>query len=82
MLLGLGLALLWLGLVVVRPEAALLLYTVFAVNLNSIDLPLPFGGVRVSPDIVLISLLIVGMLLRLRGASSAVWLPCPSQRPT
>ena len=28
-LLGLGLALLWLGLVVVKPDAALLLYTVF-----------------------------------------------------
>jgi O-antigen ligase len=36
-----------------------------AVNLNSTNLPLPLGGVRVSPDIVLMSLLIVGVLLRL-----------------
>ncbi len=63
-LLGMGLALLWLGLVVAKPEAALLLYTVLAVNLNSSSLPLPLGGVRVSPDIVLVSLLIVGVLLR------------------
>jgi O-antigen ligase len=62
---GMGLALLWLGLVVVKPEVALLLYTLLAVNLNSMDLPLPLGGVRVSPDIVLVSLLIVGVLLRL-----------------
>jgi O-antigen ligase len=64
-LLGMGLALLWLGLVVVKPEAALLFYTLLAVNLNSVNLPLPLGGVRVSPDIVLVSLLIVGVLLRL-----------------
>ena len=63
-LVGGGLALLWLGLVVAKPEAALLMYTLLAVNLNSVDLPLPLGGVRVSPDIVLISLLIVGVLLR------------------
>jgi O-antigen ligase len=62
---GMGLALVWLGLVVVKPEIALLVYTLLAVNLNSIDLPLPLGGVRVSPDIVLVSLLIVGVLLRL-----------------
>ena len=62
---GMGLALLWLGLVVAKPEVALLLYTLLAVNLNSINLPLPLGGVRVSPDIVLVSLLIVGVLLRL-----------------
>ena len=65
LLLGLGLAVLWIGLVAVRPEAALLLYTVFAVNLNSIDLPVPIGGLRLSPDIVLTILLIVGTLLRL-----------------
>jgi len=63
-LVGGGLAMLWLGLVVAKPEAALLLYTLLAVNLNSANLPLPLGGVRVSPDIVLISLLIVGVLLR------------------
>ncbi|MFZ2362465.1 MAG: O-antigen ligase family protein [Anaerolineae bacterium] len=63
-LVGGGVALLWLGLVVAKPEAALLMYTLLAVNLNSVDLPLPLGGVRVSPDIVLISLLIVGVLLR------------------
>ena len=65
LLLGLGLAVLWIGLVAVRPEAALLLYAVFAVNLNSVDLPLSIGGLRLSPDIVLTTLLIVGTLLRL-----------------
>lgn len=65
LLLGLGLAVLWIGLVAVRPEAALLLYAVFAVNLNSVDLPLSIGGLRLSPDIVLTMLLIVGTLLRL-----------------
>ncbi len=64
-LVGVGLGLLWLGLVTLRPEAALLVYTVLAINLNSANLPLPLGGVRVSPDIVLMSLLIVGTLLRL-----------------
>lgn len=64
-ILGAGLALLWLGLVVLKPEVALLLYTLLAVNLNSFDLPVPLGGIRVSPDIVLMSLLIVGTLLRL-----------------
>jgi O-antigen ligase len=64
-LVGMGLALLWLGLVVAKPEVALLLYTLLAVNLNSVNLPLPVGGMRVSPDIVLVSLLIVGVLLRL-----------------
>ncbi len=64
-LVGMGLALLWLGLVVAKPEVALLFYTLLAVNLNSTNLPLPLGGVRVSPDIVLMSLLIVGVLLRL-----------------
>jgi O-antigen ligase len=63
--LGMGLALLWLGLVVIKPEVALLFYTLFAVNLNSVNLPLPLGGVRVSPDIVLVSLLIAGVMLRL-----------------
>ncbi len=62
--LGMGLALLWLTLIIVKPEAALLIYTLLAINLNSIELPLPLGGLRVSPDIVLVSLLIVGMLLR------------------
>ncbi len=64
-LVGMGLALLWLGLVAMKPEAALLIYTLLAVNLNSTDLPLPLGGLRVSPDIVLVSLLIVGVFLRL-----------------
>ncbi len=64
-LVGVGLALLWLALIIVKPEAALLIYTLLAVNLNSFDLPLPLGGARVSPDIVLVSLLIVGMLLRM-----------------
>lgn len=64
-ILGAGLALLWLGLVVLKPEAALLLYTLLAVNLNSFDLPVPLGGTRVSPDIILMSLLIVGTMLRL-----------------
>ncbi len=61
---GMGLALTWLGLVVLKPEAALLIYTLLAVNLNSTDLPLPLGGLRVSPDIILVSLLIVGVFLR------------------
>ncbi|MEZ4766854.1 MAG: hypothetical protein R2844_00295 [Caldilineales bacterium] len=51
------------AVVVVRPEWALVIYTILAVNLNSIDLPVP-GGVRVSPDILLTSLLIVGVALR------------------
>lgn len=63
-LLGVGLALLWLGLVVARPEIALLFYTLVAVNLNSASLPLTVAGARVSPDIVLASLLIVGVLVR------------------
>ena len=63
-LVGLGLGVVWLGLVVLKPEAALLLYTVLAVNLNSANLPLPLGGMRVSPDIALVSLLIVGVALR------------------
>jgi putative inorganic carbon (hco3(-)) transporter len=63
-LVAMGLALLWLCLVVLKPEAALLVYTLLAVNLNSINLPLPLGGVRVSPDIALVSILIVGVLLR------------------
>lgn len=65
LLVGGGLAVAWLLLILVRPEAALLFYALFAVNLNSIDLPLPLGGVRVSPDILLVSLLIGGALLRL-----------------
>ncbi len=64
-LVGIGLALLWLALVLVKPEAALLIYTLLAVNLNSFDLPLPVGGTRVSPDIVLVSLLMLGMILRM-----------------
>lgn len=65
LVLGMAMALLWLAIVVLKPEAALLIYTLLAVNLNSIDLPLPLGGVRVSPDIMLVSLLIVGVFLRL-----------------
>ncbi|HNS03953.1 MAG TPA: O-antigen ligase family protein [Anaerolineae bacterium] len=64
-LVGIGLALLWLALILVKPEAALLIYTLLAVNLNSFDLPLPVGGTRVSPDIVLVSLLMLGMILRM-----------------
>ena len=62
-MLGAGVAVGWVALVVARPEWALVIYTVLAVNLNSIDLPAP-GGVRVSPDILLTSLLIVGVALR------------------
>lgn len=65
LLVGGGLGLLWVGLVVIKPEQALLLYTVLAINLNSAELPLPGGGLRLSPDILLTSLLIVGVLLRL-----------------
>ena len=72
-LVGVGLALLWLALIIVKPEAALLIYTLLAVNLNSFDLPLPLGGARVSPDIVLVSLLIVGMLLRMLTSSRPIW---------
>lgn len=75
-LMGMAAALLWLALVLVRPETALLLYTLLAVNLNSFDLPLPLGGLRVSPDILLMSLLIIGVLLRLAmRRSSLVSLP-------
>ena len=63
MLLGMGLAVGWVAMVVARPEWALIIYTIAAVNLNSIDLPVP-GGVRLSPDIVLTVLLIGGVLLR------------------
>ena len=45
-MLGAGAAVVWVALVVARPEWALVIYTVLAVNLNSIDLPAP-GGVRV-----------------------------------
>lgn len=62
-MLGAGISMAWVALVVARPEFALLIYTVLAVNLNSIDLPVP-GGVRLSPDILLTSLLIVGVALR------------------
>ncbi|MCB0228346.1 MAG: hypothetical protein KDH90_04305, partial [Anaerolineae bacterium] len=62
-MLGAGISVAWVALVVARPEFALLIYTVLAVNLNSIDLPVP-GGVRLSPDILLTSLLIVGVALR------------------
>ena len=62
-MLGAGAAVVWVALVVARPEWALVIYTVLAVNLNSIDLPAP-GGVRISPDILLTSLLIVGVALR------------------
>lgn len=64
-LLGVGGVLLWLALILAKPEAALLLYTLLAINLNSIELPLPLGGVRLSPDILLVMLLIVGMMLRM-----------------
>ena len=64
--LSLGLAVLWIGLGLARPEAALLLYTVFAVNLNSIDLPVPHRWIAVSPPPASHAiLLIVGTLLRL-----------------
>lgn len=74
LLAGSGLALLWVGLVAIKPEPALLLYTVLAINLNSIELPLPLGGLRVSPDIVLTSLLIVGVLLRVLTTRGTVGL--------
>ncbi len=64
-LLGVGGVLLWLALILAKPEAALLVYTLLAINLNSMELPLPLGGVRLSPDIILVMLLIVGMLLRM-----------------
>lgn len=60
---GVGAAVAWVAMVVARPEWALVVYTLLAVNLNSIDLPAP-GGVRVSPDIVLVSLLLLGVALR------------------
>lgn len=72
LLLGLGVAVAWMGLVVARPEWALLLYTVLAVNLNSIELPAP-GGLRISPDIVLTSLLIVGVALRAAAARRSLF---------
>lgn len=62
-MLGAGVAVAWVAMVVARPEWALLLYTVLAVNLNSIELPAP-GGVRLSPDIVLTLLLMAGVALR------------------
>lgn len=65
LLLGGGLAVAWTMTVAIKPEWALLFYTVMAVNLNGIDLPVPIGVVRVSPDIVLTSLLIVGTVLRI-----------------
>lgn len=55
----------WLGAVLIRPEWALLFYAFAAVNLNGVDLPVPLGGLRLSPDIILTSLLILGVLLRL-----------------
>lgn len=61
---GLG-AVGWLALVVFRPEWALLAYAFAAVNLNGVDLPTPVGGLRLSPDILLTSVLMVGMVLRL-----------------
>ena len=63
-LLGAGFSLAWLAVVLIKPEAALVAYTALAVNLNSFELPLPIGGARLSPDIVLVSVLIVGVLLR------------------
>lgn len=63
-LLGVGFSLAWLAVVLIKPEAALVAYTGLAVNLNSFELPLPIGGARLSPDIVLMSVLIVGVLLR------------------
>ena len=65
----------WIALVLAKPQSALLVYTLLAVNLNSFDLPLTLGGVRVSLDILLMSLLIVGVLLRLvtrRGSSQSL----------
>jgi len=64
LLVGAGGAALWFGLVVLRPEFALLVYALVAVNLNGVDLPMSFGGLRLSPDILLTSLLIPGALLR------------------
>lgn len=55
----------WMVVVIMRPEWALLFYAFAGVNLNGIDLPVPIGGLRLSPDIVLSSLLIAGMLFRL-----------------
>lgn len=55
----------WMVVVIMRPEWALLFYAFVGVNLNGIDLPVPIGGLRLSPDIILSSLLIVGMLFRL-----------------
>ncbi len=54
----------WTGVVIARPEWALLFYAFAGVNLNGIDLPVPVGGLRLSPDIILSSLLIVGVLFR------------------
>ena len=42
-MLGSGIAIAWVALVVARPEWALVIYTVLAVNLNSVDLPAPFA---------------------------------------
>lgn len=55
----------WLVTILIRPEWALLFYAFAAVNLNGVDLPVPLGGLRLSPDILLTSLLILGVLLRL-----------------
>ncbi|MEA3335525.1 MAG: O-antigen ligase family protein [Chloroflexota bacterium] len=62
-LLAAAAGIIWIAAVVMRPEWALIFYTLFAVNLNSVDIS--FGGVRLSPDIVLMSLLLVGTLLRI-----------------
>jgi O-antigen ligase len=65
LLLGAGLAVAWTLTVAIKPEWAIIFYTVMVVNLNGIDLPIPIGGVRVSPDIVLTSLLVVGTAARI-----------------
>lgn len=62
---GAAAALGWMAVVVLRPEWALLFYAFAGVNLNGVELPLPLGGLRLSPDIVLTSLLIVGTMIRL-----------------
>lgn len=65
LVMGAGLAALWVGVVLIRPEWALLFYAFAAVNLNGVELPVPFGDVRISPDIVLTVLMLLGTLLRL-----------------
>lgn len=76
LMVGAGLAAFWVGLVMIRPEWALLFYTFAAVNLNGVDLPFSLAGVRLSPDVVLTALMTVGVLLRaLQTRSSLTKLP-------